>query len=261
MTSAFRRFLVASSCVVGLGLMHVSAQTAPEDDPFSDLLEQMDETDGTQELDPGGADEFVDPSLEDGEDPFADENDNLPRLAPIFAPDYDPSDYFPVDPDAAEDEMDPVDDTNDEVLDGDAETDEDGLLDEDENELGFDYIQQPAVILRGLDKISGRSTDIEVAVGENVLFGGLRVSVKACHQTPPTEPPESIAYIEVEDYGFEIQEIETLPDEIDLEKRVFNGWMFASSPGLNGLEHAIYDVWVIRCMAEAPVRSEEPSES
>lgn len=248
MTSAFRRFLVASSCVVGLGLMQVSAQTAPEDDPFSDLLEQMDETDGRQEIIPGQADEFIAPSLEDGEDPFADENDNLPRLAPIFAPDYDPADYIPVDPDA-------VDDTDDEVFDDNAETGE------DDTELGFDYIQQPAVILRGLDKISGRSTDIEVAVGENALFGGLRVSVKACHQTPPTEPPESIAYIEVEDYGFEIQEIETLPDQIDLEKRVFNGWMFASSPGLNGLEHAIYDVWVIRCMAEAPVRSDDPSES
>ena len=97
-------------------------------------------------------------------------------------------------------------------------------------------------------------------MGSNAMLGGLRVTVRACHQTPPTEPPESIAYVEVEDYGFVIDDPEELPEDVDMEKRVFNGWMFASSPGLNGLEHAIYDVWVIRCIDEAPVLSDADSE-
>ena len=139
---------------------------------------------------------------------------------------------------------------------GSAEPDDpDNPVDEPE------YIQQPAVLLRGLDKISGRSTDINLAVDESAMFGGLRISVKACHQTPPTEPPESIAYIEVEDYGFSSDDLKSLPEKIDKKKRVFHGWMFASSPGINGLEHPIYDVWVIRCMAEVPVLSDSESES
>lgn len=124
-----------------------------------------------------------------------------------------------------------------------------------------ELLNQPAVLLRGLDKITGRTSELEVAVGEQVVYGGVRVTVRACHQTPPTEPPESIAYLEVEDYGFKITDGEIKSNDVDLNKRVFSGWMYASSPGINALEHPIYDVWVIRCMAEAPVRSDAGSGS
>lgn len=137
-------------------------------------------------------------------------------------------------------------------LEGDATSYEDGEL---------SYELQPAVLLRGLDKISGQATDLKVATGDKILFGGLRVTVKACYQAPPTEPPESIAYLEIEDYGFSIEDPSLLEDEIDSESRVFHGWMFASSPGQNALEHPIYDVWVINCMAEAPERSDVGSAS
>jgi hypothetical protein len=153
-------------------------------------------------------------------------------LVPLFAPGYEGGDVLQSEDDSNE------------------ETDEDSEL-----------LTKPAVLLRGLDKITGRSTDIEVATDGQVLFGGLRVTVRACHQTPPTEPPESIAYIEVEDYGFHVEEGDIESEEVDQNKRVFHGWMYASSPGINALEHPIYDIWVIRCMAQAPVRSDDESES
>ena len=133
--------------------------------------------------------------------------------------------------------------------------------DEDVQEDETEYFEQPAVILRGLDKISGQSRDVTLATGTSTIFGGLRVTVRACHQAPPTEPPESVAYLEIEDYGFTVEAKDIKNEEVDREKRVFHGWMFASSPGLHGLEHPIYDVWVIRCTADVPDLSEAGSAS
>lgn len=232
--------------------MGALAQENTQDDPLADLLTPRETDNPASQTGPS---ETFDPyDSETGvSDPATDGyGQSAPRLAPIFAPDYVPADpnamNLPADGDVS-------DDTDDQSTDGDE------LDAEDEGDLGeVEYIKQPAVLLRGLDKITGRSTDIEVGVDDFALFGGLRVSVKACHQTPPTEAPESVAYIEVEDFGFEIQAMDKLPEEIDRDKRVFHGWMFASSPGLNALEHPIYDVWVIRCMAEAPVNSEDGSD-
>lgn len=122
-------------------------------------------------------------------------------------------------------------------------------------------LTREAVTLRALEKITGESTDIQVKVGEQAIFGGLRVTVRACHQTPPTDPPESIAYLEIEDYGFKLKENELKSASVNKEKRVFHGWMYATSPGLHALEHSIYDVWVIRCMAAAPDLSDSGKES
>ena len=169
------------------------------------------------------------PMLEDEE-----ENSANSRLRPLFAPNY----------------------TGEGAPEREAEPD-----DEDEEDAAFDYEQQPAVVLRGLDKITGRSTDFTVSSGASALFGGLRVTVRACHQSPPTEAPESVAYLEIEDYGFSIADPSELSEDIDKDKRVFHGWMFASSPGIHALEHPIYDVWVIRCTTEAPDLSSEDSES
>lgn len=133
---------------------------------------------------------------------------------------------------------------------------------EDEAEADApEYQQMQAVMLRGLDKITGEATDFEANVDDPVIFGGLRVTVRACWMAPPTEPPESKTYLEIEDFGFSVEDPESLPEEIDKERRVFFGWMFASSPGLNALEHPIYDVWVTRCTVAAPDLSETESPS
>ncbi len=96
-------------------------------------------------------------------------------------------------------------------------------------------------ILRGLDKVTARTRDFEAPIGEEVEFGALGVTVQYCRKRPPEEPPEVFAFVQVEDRrtdGFGV--------EADGE-RIFSGWMFASNPALNALEHPVYDVWVIDC--------------
>jgi hypothetical protein len=70
-----------------------------------------------------------------------------------------------------------------------------------------------------------------------VRFGTLDITVRACYRTPPTEPPESTAFVEIDD------------NRVNGERaQAFSGWMFASSPALSALEHPVYDVWVVDCM-------------
>src|SRR5262249_36013222 len=73
-------------------------------------------------------------------------------------------------------------------------------------------------------------------VGETVQFGALQVTPRVCYTRPPTETSNTDAFIEVDEV--------TLQGEI---KRIFTGWMFASSPGLHAVEHPIYDVWLTDC--------------
>lgn len=93
-----------------------------------------------------------------------------------------------------------------------------------------------AAVLQGLDKITARVTPIKVPLGQTVRFGTLEIQVKACNKRPPEEPPESAAFVEIQ---------ERKPGE--QPARVFAGWMFASSPALSALEHPVYDVWVTDC--------------
>jgi hypothetical protein len=97
------------------------------------------------------------------------------------------------------------------------------------------------VVLQGLDKITARITVIEAPVGQEVAFGNLRILARTCLETPPTEPPESAAFLQ-------IRAVE--PD--DASERQFSGWMFASSPSVSALENPVYDVWVIDCADPAP---------
>jgi hypothetical protein len=102
-------------------------------------------------------------------------------------------------------------------------------------------------ILRGLDKISGRATDISAPAGVSVRFGTLTITARYCYTVPPEEPPETAAFIQIDD-----------GKPGTPAKRVFSGWMFASTPALNGLEHPIYDVWVITCKTEEPATGAGP---
>jgi hypothetical protein len=97
-------------------------------------------------------------------------------------------------------------------------------------------IENGRAIFAGLDKITGRTIKFDAAIGETVQFGALQVTARACYTRPPTEPTNTDAFVEVDEV--------TLQGEI---KRIFTGWMFASSPGLNAVEHPIYDVWLTGC--------------
>ncbi|MEM1104076.1 MAG: DUF2155 domain-containing protein [Pseudomonadota bacterium] len=105
--------------------------------------------------------------------------------------------------------------------------------------------------LRALDKTTARFRDLEVDIDQPVVFGTLEVVVRTCEKKPPEEPPEVTAFVQVADYG--LDGVEALKRGRPAEKeQVFSGWMFASSPALNPLEHPVYDVWVIDCKMQAP---------
>ena len=118
-------------------------------------------------------------------------------------------------------------------------------------------------MLRALDKITGRSTDFTMKVGEPMVYGSLRVDVEACFQRPPEEPPESAAFLKITTAVSRQVQSMAAPRALTDEERAFSeaddaevrfsGWMYASSPGLNALEHPVYDIWVIACSAPDPV--------
>ena len=101
-------------------------------------------------------------------------------------------------------------------------------------------------VLRGLDKITGRAIDINAPIGVPVRFGSLTLTVRYCHTVPPEEPPETSMFVQIDDNP------PSAPP-----KRMFSGWMFASTPALNGLEHPTYDVWAITCKTDDPVPAVE----
>ncbi len=91
-------------------------------------------------------------------------------------------------------------------------------------------------VFAGLDKITGRTTRFEVTLGEIYQYGALQVTPRACYTSSKDEPTRTTGFVEV--------------NEVTLDKkirRIFTGWMFADSPGLNAVEHPIYDVWLKDC--------------
>ena len=91
-------------------------------------------------------------------------------------------------------------------------------------------------VFAGLDKITGRIIKFDADMGETVQFGALRIKPNACYTRPVTASANTDAFVEVDEI--------TLQGEV---KRIFSGWMFAASPGLHGVEHPIYDVWLTDC--------------
>lgn len=103
-------------------------------------------------------------------------------------------------------------------------------------------ISNPTAVFSGLDKITGRIIAFDVAIDETVQFGALQVTPRACYSRPPTETPQTTTFVEVDEV--------TLTGEI---RRIYSGWMFAASPGLSGIEHPVYDVWLTDCKQTPPV--------
>ena len=91
-------------------------------------------------------------------------------------------------------------------------------------------------ILQGLDKVTARVSTIRVKVGSSVRFGTLDVIVRFCDKKPPEETPESAAFLDISEVR-----------SGSAAQSMFRGWMFASSPAISALEHAVYDIWVLDC--------------
>ena len=100
-------------------------------------------------------------------------------------------------------------------------------------------VQEPVesgarAVLRGLDKISGSVTDLDLAVGAQTLFADrLTITLQDCRYPGSDPASNAYAYLTIED------KLRDAP--------IFEGWMIAASPALNALDHARYDVWVLRC--------------
>ncbi|MGX7872643.1 DUF2155 domain-containing protein [Mesorhizobium sp. ORM6] len=107
---------------------------------------------------------------------------------------------------------------------------------------GSDRITNPVAEFAGIDKITGRIITFDVYIDETVQFGALQVTPRVCYSRPQNEEPKTDSFVEV--------------DEITLDRkirRIFTGWMFAESPGLNAVEHAVYDVWLKECKQKSDV--------
>ncbi|MCC7260006.1 MAG: DUF2155 domain-containing protein [Alphaproteobacteria bacterium] len=97
-------------------------------------------------------------------------------------------------------------------------------------------------LLQGLNKVTTKISSVEAPVGTVARFGNLEIIARACWKSPPEEQPESAALLDI---------WELKPDESP--KRIFLGWMFASSPGISSLEHPVYDITVLDCEGMAAV--------
>ncbi len=103
-------------------------------------------------------------------------------------------------------------------------------------------IANPVAQFSGLDKITGRITTFDVYVNETVQFGALQITPRACYSRPPTETQRTSVFVEV--------------DQVNLTgkiERIFTGWMFADSPALNAIDHAVYDIWLLECKRSSDV--------
>nr|WP_242689920.1 DUF2155 domain-containing protein [Paracoccus fontiphilus] len=98
-----------------------------------------------------------------------------------------------------------------------------------------DVARADGALLRGLDKISGRTTDLPVQVGQAVRYGRLEVRLGECRY--PAGDPSSDAYAQL-----------TVTDTSE-NVTLFSGWMISSSPALSALDDARYDIWVISCQS------------
>ena len=96
-------------------------------------------------------------------------------------------------------------------------------------------------LFAGLDKITGELHEFYVFIDETVQFGALQLTPRVCYDRPPSEPERTTVFLEV--------------DELTLDRRIrriFTGWMIAESPGLNAIDHPVYDVWLTGCSDTAP---------
>ncbi len=103
-------------------------------------------------------------------------------------------------------------------------------------------VANPVVSLAGLDKVTGRIITFDVYIDETVQFGALQITPRACYSRPPNETQRTSVFVEV--------------DQVSLKQtvtRIFTGWMFAESPALNAVDHAVYDIWLVDCKQTSDV--------
>lgn len=119
----------------------------------------------------------------------------------------------------------------------------------------LDYEEYPSIKLRSLDKITARTLTFDAQVGNTIKFGDIFIKIQSCRKPPAIEKNEAAAFLQI----WQV-------DKTTKESRwVFSGWMFSSSPALSGMDHPVYDVWVIDCLGKdpeaMPVKDQKPADA
>ncbi len=107
-------------------------------------------------------------------------------------------------------------------------------------------------VFQGLDKITARIKTFRIKVGVSKTFGILDINLQKCVYSKPLNEPESIAYIKVLDKS---EKYSVNQDKLS----IFEGWIFASSPALNAMEHPVYDVSLISCKKDKTLSNKSSS--
>ncbi len=102
--------------------------------------------------------------------------------------------------------------------------------------VSAEKIKNNVAVFAALDKVSARISHLEVPLNTTVEFGALRITARTCFTRPPTEPPHTTAFVEIDEVKLN-----------DTTQSLFSGWMFAESPGIHGVEHPVFDVWLTSC--------------
>jgi hypothetical protein len=97
-------------------------------------------------------------------------------------------------------------------------------------------IDNITAVFAALDKVTAAVKQVQVQLNQTGEFRTLRITPRACYTRAPTEPPRTSTFVEIDEIMFDGK-----------EKRIFTGWMFAESPGLNPLLHPVFDVWLTSC--------------
>ena len=87
--------------------------------------------------------------------------------------------------------------------------------------------------LRGLDKMAGKSTDLEININNDIIFGSLKIKLNECRYPSNNPTGDGFAHLKI--------------DNRLTGNREFQGWMVASSPALMSLDNPRYDIWLIKC--------------
>jgi len=106
----------------------------------------------------------------------------------------------------------------------------------------LNYEDYPSLRLRALDKVTARTVTFDATIGSTLKFADIYIKVLACRKPPPVEKQEAAAFLQ-------IWEVDTTQNK---SRWIFSGWTFASSPALSGMEHPVYDVWLIDCLGKDP---------
>jgi hypothetical protein len=111
-------------------------------------------------------------------------------------------------------------------------------------------LENKVAVFSALDKVTATIKTLTVPLNETREFGALKVTPRVCYSRPPTEQPKTTSFVEVQEVQLDGQ-----------EKKIFSGWMFAESPGLNAVEHPVFDVWLTGCEEpKNPVAAAAPAD-